>query len=183
MAVQYRLLLIKCVKLRRDAKERARCSMTKKKGTNKKQEPKKSLPAINKENSYEEKEKEYQDLINQCLEIIKDPKYPVLFITDLVSFLPFGRTKFYKMGLDKSEVLKEAINDNKVKMKQDLRLKWYSNPNPTVQIALYKLICTDEERNAISNNPKSEESKAIPDALLKLADSINESIKAYDGDI
>ena len=114
-----------------------------------KKKDKKKLPAQS-ENSFDEKQQQYNDLVNQCLEIIK--KYKILFIKELVAFLPFNRSTYYAYQLDKSDILKEAIDNNKILTKQGLRGKWYDSDNPVCQIALYKLICTEEERNAISNH-------------------------------
>lgn len=84
-----------------------------------------------------------RDLEKQSLEAIT--KYNLLFIEDVCTFLPCSRSTFYEKDLDKSDAIKEAINDNKVKTKNKLRKKWYENGNPTTQIALYKLIGNGEE--------------------------------------
>ena len=107
--------------------------------------PEKKLP-IDKE--------EYDRLVNECLQIIKEKK--IFFITDLVAFLPFNRSMYYFYQLDKSDTLKDAINDNKIQAKQVCKAKWFYSDNATLQIAFYKLIATDEEREILRNNPKQE---------------------------
>jgi hypothetical protein len=62
------------------------------------------------------------------------------------------RATFYNHGMDKLDSIIKAIDENKVKTKQSLKNKWYKSDNPTLQIALYKCICTDEERQALSQN-------------------------------
>lgn len=115
-----------------------------------KKEEKKNLPAEISE--FEKKRKEYEDIVDLCIKAIK--KYKILFISDLVTFLPISRATFYNYKLDKLDSIKDAIDDNKIMMKQALRARWFENPAPALQIALYKMICTEEERNAISNNPQ-----------------------------
>lgn len=94
---------------------------------------------------------EYDKLVQKCLEIIKEKT--ILFITDLVAYLPISRATFYNYGLDKLDILKDAIEKNRIVAKQGCRAKWYNSDNATLQIALYKLIATDEERNILSNQP------------------------------
>ena len=66
---------------------------------------------------------EYERLIQLCLEIIQNPDINILFITDLVAFLPISRATFYNYGLDKLDILKEAIDNNRIRTKQALRAK------------------------------------------------------------
>ena len=44
------------------------------------------------------------------------------------------------------------INKNKVLTKTEMRSRWYQSENPTLQIALYKTICSDDERKMLSTN-------------------------------
>ena len=50
---------------------------------------------------------EYDKLVETCLDIIRNPQINILFITDLVAFLPISRATFYNYGLDKLDILKE----------------------------------------------------------------------------
>lgn len=142
-----------------------------KKGKNKKEESKNFPTEIN---EFEQKKQRYEELVNQCLDIIKE--YNVLFITDLVAFLPFSRRTFYEYNLHNSHNLKEAIEKQRIFTKQSLRNNWLKVNCATRQIALYKLICTQEERNAISNNPKLEDksSKQIGENLINVLRQVNE---------
>jgi hypothetical protein len=60
-------------------------------------------------------------------------------------------SQFYNLGLEKSESIKEAINTNKLRTKHSLWNKWYKSDNATLQIALFKSICSDEERKKLSH--------------------------------
>lgn len=99
---------------------------------------------------------EYDRLVKQCLDIIE--KNNILFISDLIAFVPFSRATFYVYGLDKSDDIKNAINTQRIFTKQALRSKWFKSNCATRQIALYKLISTPEEREILNNKPTGEDS-------------------------
>lgn len=61
-----------------------------------------------------------------------------------------NRATFYNNGLDKLDSIKNALENNKVLTCQSLKQKWYKSENPTLQLALFKTICTEEERRALS---------------------------------
>ncbi len=102
---------------------------------------------------------QYKKLVNECLKLISD--YKILFISDLIALLPFSKTTFYVYGLDKSDAVKEAIDNNKTMIKQKLLAKWYESSTPTLQIALYKILATPEERKAISSSSKEAKSDGL----------------------
>lgn len=62
-----------------------------------------------------------------------------------------SRKTLYDWGLHECNNLKSLIAGNKDKVKQNLRKQWRNeNASPTLQLALYKLLSTDEERKALS---------------------------------
>lgn len=62
-----------------------------------------------------------------------------------------SRETLVEWGLHKSDTIKSLIDNNKVKIKQSLRNQWKKEKaSPTLQLALYKLLSTDEERRALS---------------------------------
>ena len=63
-----------------------------------------------------------------------------------------GKTTFYDHKLNETNAIKEALQNNRITTKQDLKKKWFLSENPTVQIALFKLIATPEERKNLSQN-------------------------------
>lgn len=87
-------------------------------------------------------------LEQQALEAIK--QHNLTFITDVVAYIPITRATYYDMGFDKSDTLKDAIEENKLKTKNNLKAKWYKSQNATLQLALYKLISSDDERKKLS---------------------------------
>jgi len=123
------------------------------------------------------KKTEYKKLVNDCLALISD--YKLLFVNDLIALLPFSKSTFYVYGLDKSDAIKDAIESNRTMIKQKLRAKWYESTTPTLQIALYKILATPEERKAMSSSSKEaktdgmfplEVQKAYLSSLEKMAD-------------
>lgn len=93
--------------------------------------------------------KNTQKYENEIIEVIKENK--IYSILDIFAFYKgCSRPTFYNNGLDKLDSIKNAIDDNKVITKQTLKSKWAESDNPTLQIALFKVICTDEERKSLS---------------------------------
>jgi len=82
-------------------------------------------------------------LEQQALAVVEEHK--LMFVTDIPSYLPCSTSTFYALELEKSESIKELLDANRVRIKNGLRAKWYKSENATVQIALYKLIGTDDE--------------------------------------
>lgn len=121
---------------------------------------------------------EYEKLVQMCLDIIKNPNINILFITDLVAFLPISRATFYNYGLDKLDTLKEEIENNRIKTKQALRAKWANSKSPALQIALYRMIATKEEKEAITIAPIQKEPEVVEEAPIKqMFESLQRSMK------
>lgn len=89
-------------------------------------------------------------MIKHCLEVIE--KYKLVFIEDIVSYSTFSKPTFYKKGLNEVNAIKEALDKNKIEIKNGLRAKWYKGDNPTAQIALYKLISTEDEADRLNGS-------------------------------
>lgn len=108
----------------------------------------------------------------QALEAIN--KYKLIWIDEVVSYLPCSKRTFYVYGMQEMHTIKEAIEKNRTDLKVGLRKKWYDSENATVQIALYKLIGTDEESDRInSQKQKIEHSGEINIPIIKWADDDN----------
>jgi hypothetical protein len=101
-----------------------------------------------------------------ALALIKEHK--IVFISDLCCLLPVSRATFYNYELDKLDTIKEALDNNRISLKSGLRNKWYESNNSTLQIALYKLLGDNEERNVLNNNIISDPEKGMGtlDALV-----------------
>jgi len=90
-----------------------------------------------------------KELEKQSLAAIQ--KHNLFFIQDVVAFLPCNSATFYNHKLEQLETIKDALTENKVKVKNGLRAKWYSNGNATTQIALYKLLANDSELKKLNS--------------------------------
>ena len=80
-------------------------------------------------------------------------KHKLFFIDDVVAFLPCGKTAFYEHFANETNERKEIdelLERNKVEIKTSMRSKWYKSEAPALQISLYKLICSQDERKAMS---------------------------------
>ena len=90
-------------------------------------------------------------LYEQAMQVIEERN--LFFIEDLVAFLPCDRATFYRkfpQGCDECDSIKRALETNKVRTKSAIRHRLFNMDNPTAQIALYRMIATPEERDAIS---------------------------------
>jgi hypothetical protein len=80
--------------------------------------------------------------------------------------LPCSAPTFYSFFPPESNELndiKARLAKNRISMKANMRKKWYQSENATLQVALMKLIATDDEAARLSGVPK--ETKQKEDAL------------------
>jgi hypothetical protein len=94
-----------------------------------------------------------EDLFNKAKEAIE--KHKLFFIEDIVAFVPCDKTTFYRhFPLESNEYneLKEMLNKNKIEIKSSMRSKWYKSDAPALQLALYKLIASPDEHQALQMN-------------------------------
>lgn len=94
---------------------------------------------------------------NKILEKAKEVivKHNLFFIEEIVAFLPISKPTFYeyfKVGSNEFNDLKELLDVNRTKVKKTLQKKWLESDAPALQMGLYKLLATDEERKALSTN-------------------------------
>lgn len=99
-------------------------------------------------------------IYEQAKEVIVKNK--LFFIDDICAFLPISRTTFYDWGFDKSNELKELLEQNRVTLKVSMRSKWYTSNAPALQMALMKLIANPEELRKLSMNHQVTEEAEKP---------------------
>jgi len=90
-------------------------------------------------------------IFEQAKEVIV--KHKLFFMDEVPDFLPCSRSTFYDFfpdGSDELDTLKSLISVNKTHIKTSMRSKWYTSNAPALQMALMKLICTDDERKMLS---------------------------------
>lgn len=90
---------------------------------------------------------ETKELEKQALEAIDE--HNLVFISDVVQMLPCSKPTFYEHKLNELDTIKKALNVNKIKDKVKLRKKFKQSENPTLMLAYYKLIGTEDERQAL----------------------------------
>jgi hypothetical protein len=83
------------------------------------------------------------DMIKQCLNAIEENN--LFFIEDIIAYVSFGKTTFYAHKLNESNDIKKALENNRIRMKINLRKNWADSKFPALQIALYRLLATEEE--------------------------------------
>lgn len=88
------------------------------------------------------------ELEKQALAAIKE--HNLFFIEDVVAYLPCGKKTFYNKELHELPTIKEALAQNRIRTKNGLRAKWYKDGNATTQIALYKLLGTQDELHRLT---------------------------------
>lgn len=84
-------------------------------------------------------------------EIEKDDN--ILFIEDVVAACGAGKTTFYRYiskGSEEYEQIWSKIQENRIKVKKYIRLKLRLSGKAAELLALYRMICTDDERRAIN---------------------------------
>lgn len=127
------------------------------------------------------RKKDYKILEEQCLEIVKE--HNVLTMGGIAAFLAYPFETFLEYKLDKSKILKKAIEENRALTKQQLMMQWLKpNASPTCQIALFKLLASDEERKVMGTAKKEDSAKenvTTQEAYLK---SLEEMGKDSDAD-
>ena len=118
-------------------------------------------------------------LITQSLAAIE--KYKLFFIEDVVAYVGCSRATFYNHNLDKLDTIKDALSKNKIDIKVSMRNKWYKSESATLQIALMKMIATDDEahrlngsRQEIKHNANVNVSKLSNEAKKKIDDILND---------
>ena len=110
-------------------------------------------------------------IYEQAQDLIEKKK--LFFIEDVVTLLPCSRSTFWDYFPDKSDELdniKELLDKNKIDVKNGLRNKWYNGSNPLTQMALYKLIGTEEEYHRIASTKTENKNINIEKNIFKELD-------------
>ena len=79
----------------------------------------------------------------------------LFFIEDVVAFIPCSKPTFYEhFPINSNELnnLKGLLEQNKIRTKSAIRAKLYKSPKASELLALYRLICTPEERKMLNQN-------------------------------
>jgi hypothetical protein len=96
-----------------------------------------------------DKKKIFNDVINAIRENkLKHFEY----ITGYVEPSTPTLYEFFPLESNEFNTIKSELELNKIAAKTKMRNKWEDSDNPTLQIAAFKLIATDEEQKALSTN-------------------------------
>ena len=100
----------------------------------------------------EDKKKRKEALFKKAKKAVLDKSTSLFFVSDVYAVLGVSESMFYyyfPKGSEELETIKELLNKNRVNKCIGLRQKFYKSNHSAVQLALYKLICSNEEREAL----------------------------------
>jgi hypothetical protein len=82
-------------------------------------------------------------------------KNDLVFIEDIIAYLPCHKCTFYEHFPNESDNYKtlfDLLQTNRTKLKVSMRFKWKQSDAPALQLALYKLIASPDEHQALQMN-------------------------------
>tara|TARA_Y100001972_G_C7463852_1_gene236564 strand:- start:61 stop:432 length:372 start_codon:yes stop_codon:yes gene_type:complete len=94
-----------------------------------------------------------KELEKKALDAIK--KHNLMFIENIIAYLPCGKTTFYELKLNESNSIKKAIEQTRISRKVAMQNNWFKSETPSLQIALMKMIADDHEAHRL-NGTKQE---------------------------
>ena len=92
-----------------------------------------------------------KEIFEQAKTAINDNN--LFFIDDIVAWLPISKPtlyEFFPLESNELNILKRMLNINKVRTKSAIRAKLFKGQKAAELLALYRLICTPEERKALN---------------------------------
>ena len=116
-----------------------------------------------------------EKLYKQSLEAIE--KHNLFSIEDVISFIPCSKPTFYEhFPIDSNELntIKEALEDNKIKTKVEIRAELKKSKKAAEHLALYRLIATPEEHQKLNQSyidHTSKGEKLNSDPVFKIIDA------------
>ena len=122
-------------------------------------------------------------IYEQAVEAIK--KNNLFFIEDIVAFVPCSRPKlydFFPVDSDKLTHLKGLLEQNKIKTKSAIRSKLFKSEKAGELLALYRLICTPEERKMLNQQYLEQTGKDGGAILFKDAKEIKDISDSLEGE-
>jgi hypothetical protein len=78
----------------------------------------------------------------------------LVYISELICFLPCDKTTFYAHKLNESNDIKEALEANRIDLKLKIRQKLLESDNPIALIASYKLFSNPDELQRLNSNSR-----------------------------
>lgn len=96
-----------------------------------------------------------KNLEEMALKAIKEHK--LTWHDEIIAFLPCTKGTYYNKKINELDSIKDAILHNRLEMKAKLKKKWFESDNPTLSIALMKLIANDEEWDKLNTQKNKNE--------------------------
>lgn len=115
-----------------------------------------------------------KDLLKTAKEAIIKNK--LIFIEDIIAFLPCHKSTFYEHFPNESDNYKmmfDMLETNRTELKVSMRSKWYKSNAPALQMALMKLIATPEELKKLSMQYIESENKNENKTVINLGVGID----------
>jgi hypothetical protein len=78
----------------------------------------------------------------------------LVYISELICYLPCDKTTFYAHKLNESNDIKEALEANRIDLKLKIRQKLLESDNPIALIASYKLFAEPSELERLNSNSR-----------------------------
>ena len=98
-----------------------------------------------------------QKIMNVLKNGLKEGQDPILSVRDLALQIPICRKTFYVEKFHEDNDIIDLLDDNKAVKKAQLKRRWGDDDSaPVLQIALYKLLGTQEEREVLNNKHSSD---------------------------
>lgn len=92
-----------------------------------------------------ERQKKYEA---EALQVIKERK--IFFFGHIFAFTSFSESTAYNHKLEELESIKEALTHNRTSGVTYLLNKWISSDNPTLQIAVMRIIADENTRRSLN---------------------------------
>lgn len=96
----------------------------------------------------------------------------LVFIGEIIPYIPIAKSTFYDWGLEKSDNIRAALHNNRVDTKVKLRAQMFDSGNTSDRAMLYKLCGTQEERDILNNKQIIEIKSKSDDGLTDEEKSI-----------
>jgi len=93
-----------------------------------------------------------EELYNLSVKYIESEN--LFFVEDVIALLGISKSTFYEhfpINSNETNYFKELLRKNKSATKVKMRKKWGDSDNASLQMGLYKLIGSDEERKRLNS--------------------------------
>jgi hypothetical protein len=81
-------------------------------------------------------------------------KRKLVYLSEVICYLPCDKTTFYAHKLNQSNPIKEALEENRIDLKLKIRQKLLESDNPIALIASYKLFANRDELERLNSNSR-----------------------------